>query len=199
MLEAKKELSFVIIGHVCLDRNILEDGSTFVGPGSPAMFIDKILKQFPDTSLSTISSYGSDYIQYLQGINIFPSTPNMADTLVYQNDSSRGRRRQSVLNTHSSSLVGIDGAIGKLVSQADVIFVAPLLPNFSVSYCKDVNNAAREGALKVLVPQGYFRTIDASSNVISREFEEAGDIIPLFDVIITSEEDHPNMKALSRH
>lgn len=43
-----------------------------------------------------------------------------------------------------------------------------------------------------LCVQGYLRTVTASSEVIPRDFIEAPQLLPLFDITVLSDEDHPS-------
>ncbi len=189
-----------IVGQVCLDRNILEDGSRFVGAGSPAMFINKILSQFPGTRVDILAQHGADYSPYLQDVNIHPWQPGVPATLVYENDSSGVQRTQKAHNREHANPVPIDGVSRGILEGSDIIFIAPILPNLSPEYCRQIASSTRgKRSLRVLLPQGYSRGFDTEDNVIPRDFVEAEEIMPLIDVVIVSEEDHPNMKALARH
>lgn len=96
LIQSPERIRVVIDGQVCIDRNILEGGEEFEGAGSPPMFISKILRLFPSCKPLIIASYGSDYLQYLDGVNIYPKSPNIAKTLVYENNSLSGRRTQEL-------------------------------------------------------------------------------------------------------
>jgi sugar/nucleoside kinase (ribokinase family) len=48
-------------------------------------------------------------------------------------------------------------------------------------------------ALKVLLPQGFYRKFDSDNNVLVREFAEAKDLLPLMDIAVVSVHDSPVM------
>jgi len=60
-------MNISILGHVCIDKNTSEHTS-YVAAGSPAMFMNRIYKQFPNCPTNIIASYGQDFLKYLNGI-----------------------------------------------------------------------------------------------------------------------------------
>ncbi len=196
--EAIDRTRVVIEGQVCIDRNILEGGSMFEGAGSPPMFINRILRQLGCEPL-IIAPYGSDYLPYLGGVNIYPTTPNCAETLVYENYSASGMRTQRALKRESALPVPLDMNVINILTNADIVIVAPIIPNYTAErFIRIADQTVNKGVLKVLLPQGYFRNFDEQDRVIAREFDEAGEILPYLDVVIVSEEDHPNMLVLAK-
>lgn len=190
-------MNALILGHVCADRNVSEK-ATYNGPGSPVMFINTIYRQFPYLNVEIIAPYGPDYLQYLKGISIQPRSPNCNATLTYENVSKNRIRTQKAFNRDEASPVPLSEELRLSIQNSDIIFFAPLLPTYPASYIKEVMSASKPEVIKVLLPQGYFRDFDTQNNVITREFKEADDILSLIDIVIISEQDHPNVIPLAK-
>ncbi|MCX6816345.1 MAG: PfkB family carbohydrate kinase [Candidatus Beckwithbacteria bacterium] len=185
-------MNIVIFGHVCLDKNTSEN-SRYLGPGSPSMFMHKIFRELPDCRLTIVASYGPDYLPFLKNINIYPPVPNSTNTLIYENIIKQGTRTQSALNLDNPPCASIDLPLQQLIFQADILFFAPLQPNITPAYVKKFVSFANSKTLKVFLPQGYYRQFQSDGEVLLRNFSEADQILPFFDVIITSEQDVPEM------
>lgn len=204
MSERGAQLKIVVVGHVDIDHNTLENGIKFTGAGSPAMFIDRVLRQLGGTEVRIIAPYGPDFLPYAEGTDIYPPQPNVPSTLVYGNDSSGVRRIQTVHNMENADPVEIDEVAAQILEAADIVFIAPLLGNFSPEYYAQIEGCTkRRGALRVLLPQGHFREFDSDGRVhppeTSKGFLNLGSILPYVDVMVTSDEDHPNMEALATY
>ena len=189
-------MKILIFGHVCIDQNQSEN-SEYVYWGSPAMFMHKIFEEISDNSITIATSYGHDYVKYLDGIDIHPPKPSHKKTLIYQNISKEGKRSQKALFREYSLPTTIDEKLKKVIKKADVLVFAPLLPNYDSSHIEDVIKNSGEGCLKVLLPQGYFRNFDEEDNVRFRDFTEAESVLKYFDLMTLSEDDYPNIEKLS--
>jgi sugar/nucleoside kinase (ribokinase family) len=185
-------MNICIIVTVCIDSNISEN-SSYTAAGSPAMFMNKIFRQFDDCNVSIITSYGPDFVKYLNGVNILPSEPNTDKTMVYENVSKTGLRTQKSYNRENAFEVALDDLIIKTLRQSDIVFFAPLKPLYSKEYIESVIANLKQDTLKVILPQGFYRNFDLENNVIPREFTEAEDILPLMDIAVVSEQDSPTM------
>ena len=185
-------MNISVIGHVCIDENISENTS-YTAPGSPAVFIDRIFKQFPDSHVGIVASYGSDLVQYLDGVDIYPSNPNAAKTLLHKNVTKLGKRFSKSFNIEESAPPELTDKAIEIIRRADILFFAPLWPNIHSDYIRQVSEISDKDSLKILLPQGYFRTVDTENNQITREFVEASEILPFVDIVIVSEQDHPDM------
>ena len=182
-------MNITILGHVCTDSNISEH-SSYTGAGSPAMFMAKIYQQFPGVKTQIIAPYGKDFLPYLKNISIYPDLPTGAKTLVYKNLSQGAIRTQKALNREYTELLPITDELQVFISASDVLFLAPLTPDYSIQYVNFVMKFARKETIKILLPQGYYRSFDSENNVHQREFKEAEAILPLFDFVVVSEQDH---------
>lgn len=185
-------MNISILGDLCIDKNTSEHAS-YVSAGGAVMFLYRICKQFPDCIATIIASYGVDYVPYLDYVSIIPSSPNFENTLVYENISKNGIRQQRAYNREGIMPFALDDKAKSVLSKSDIIFIAPLLPNFSINYFYEVKLHAKEDCLIVLLPQGFYRNFDSRDNVIVREFTEAKEITEHVDIVITSERDHSNM------
>ena len=190
-----KSIKVAIIGHICIDHNISEKTS-YVGPGGPAIFISKVLNKFKGCKTTIISPYGKDFSPYINDRTFLPSKPTADNTLIYENITKNGRREQRALNRKDAIPVKIQREVSNAIKEADIILITPLLPNFSVNYIRRINELAKEKAIKVLLPQGYFRNFDAKNKVIFRKFSEADKILPFVDFSIISDRDYPDIKRL---
>ena len=190
-------MKITIIGHVCIDNNISES-VTYTTAGSPAMFMNKIYKKFPDVLTNIIAPYGRDFETYTKAINIFPKKSIGELTLIYENKSQGNLRTQKALNREYAKPLIIDNELKRIVAESDIIFFAPLTPDYSVPYVTELIKFTQESCLKILLPQGYYRSFDQENNVIQRDFIEAELILPLFDFVIVSEQDHKEMEIISK-
>jgi sugar/nucleoside kinase (ribokinase family) len=136
-----------------------------------------------------IAPSGQDFQEYAKNVTLIPP-PEGARTLVYKNHTRNGHRTQQCENTESASPVSLTEEIKRQVAVADIICLAPQLPNFPAVYVQELLSSKRPGAMAVLLPQGYLRKVDAQGHILPRDFEEAGDVVPLFDLITLSEDDH---------
>lgn len=188
-------MNITILGHVCIDNNISES-ITYTTAGSPALFMDRVYKKFSDVSPHIIAPYGMDFLPYIKQVNIFPKKPTTDWTLIYENKSHGNIRSQKVLNREYAKPLTIDTKLRNIVAKSDVLFFAPLTPDYSDTYVESLMKLTQPDSLKILMPQGYYRSFDKNNNVIERDFIEAKTIIPLFDFVIVSEQDHKNMKEI---
>ncbi|HSW97108.1 MAG TPA: carbohydrate kinase family protein [Candidatus Saccharimonadales bacterium] len=190
-------MNVVVIGHVCIDRNISEHAS-YLAPGSPAMFLSKIFRQLPGCTITIVSPYGTDFLPYTKDITIYPKKPTATHTLLYENVTRAGKRTQKALFSEEAQPVVVDEELRGLVEQADLLYIAPITPNFTPAYLQEVLQYKNKNCVVILSPQGYFRQFDKENTVLVREFVEAEMILPLVDYVIVSEQDHPQMKEISK-
>jgi len=189
-------LNIVLVGHVCIDRNVSEH-SSYTGWGSPVLYMGSYLQKNALGSVTIVSTYGPDLLPYLPVKTLVPTVPNVARTLVYENDSRGLKRIQHCFETETATPPQITPEIVSVLQSADIIFVAPLLPNYTADYISELLVHAGSNALKVLCPQGYFRHIADDGLVTPQDFAQAAVIIPQFDLVVYSEEDYPEAFALA--
>lgn len=185
-------MKIVVVGHVCIDHNISEN-SAYTAAGGSAVFINKIFKQFKDCQTTIVAPYGKDF-PYAKNFTLYPPEPFAGKTLIYENIVRKNSRSQKALHCDSARPVKIDEKIKKIIQEADLLFIAPLLPNFSTEYIQQISD---NKALKVLLPQGYFRKIDNKNKIVVRKFKEAEKILPLVNIVIVSHQDYPQMKKIA--
>ena len=191
-----KSIKVVIIGHICIDHNTSEKIS-YTKAGGPAIFINKTLNKFKGCKTTVISPWGKDFNSYIRDRVFLPLKPTANRTLTYENITKNGKRIQRASNRKNAAPVRIQGKMKKALREADIIFITPLLSNFSVNYIKKISELAPKRAIKVLLPQGYFRNFNAKNKVIFRKFSEADKILPFIDFSIISDRDYPDVKNLS--
>lgn len=182
--------NIVMVGHVCIDQNVSE-GTAYTSWGSALMYMDQFSRQQLGVKPALLAPYGEDFEPFSNGASLI-NAQTADPTLVYRNTTTPLGRSQSCENTEFAKPVNLAHGIKHVLSNADVILVAPLLPNFSVDYIRDVMGQRKPGSISALLPQGYFRTVSEDGGVSPREFTEATDILDMFDLAIFSEEDTPN-------
>lgn len=190
-------MKITILGHVCIDKNTSEH-SSYTAAGSPAMFMNKIFPQLPDNQVTIITPYGEDFLEHTGDARLYPENPKGLKTLLYENITQAGVRLQKAHHREAANPVPVDTTIKKIVASSDIVFVAPLLPNFSPEYLQNVLFHTKSGTLKVLLPQGYYRDFDHEDNVRVRPFTEDDEILPLVDIVILSDQDHSDMRSLAK-
>lgn len=188
-------MKFTILGNVCIDHNKSEK-IFYKAAGGPITFMSIVLKQLPDSYVKAISSYGSDFI-YKKNLSLYPYKPNVKKTLLYENIIKNGKRTQKCYFYQDNLPVRIDKHIRNIVLNTDVLFITPLLPNYSPSYLKKLTGCTQKSCLKILLPQGYFRKFNKIGEVKFRGFAEANLVLPLIDIVILSYEDCPDIEEVS--
>lgn len=192
-------MNITILGHVCVDHNFSE-GATYTSVGSPALFIARIFSSIPQAraNIRVITPYGPDFNSYKHGLTLYPSTPSNTKTLTYENRSKGNLRVQKASNRDESHPVSLSDELTSVIQSSDIIFFAPLVPNYSVEYIKTALSFVSNNALKILLPQGYYRDFTDDDEVYPRKFVEANELVPLFDFVIVSEQDHHEMLATAK-
>ena len=188
--------NIVVIGHVCIDQNKTEHAA-YTGWGSSVLYISEYLRTVRGLTPTVITQYGPDILPYLPPLKMVPPEPNQPETLRYENDTSVAPR---IWRCHGTEFAGEPSLSPEgiaAVKAADIVIVATLLPNYSPAYVQELLSHVKPGALKVLCPQGYFRHIAADGLVVPRDFVEAPEILPNFDLIVYSEEDSPRAFELA--
>lgn len=186
-----------ILGHVCIDNNKSENTS-YTAAGSPAMFMARVYKHFPQVKTQIIAPYGTDFLPYTNAVSIYPKHPQGDKTLVYENSSQGNLRTQKTRRREYANPIDIDEDLISHIKQSDIIFFAPLTPAYEVQYVKKCFSYAPKTTLKILLPQGYYRDFTEEDEVVQRIFIEADALLPLFDFVIVSEQDHQDMFSIAR-
>lgn len=185
----------VFVGHVVIDHNKVEQAS-YESWGSPAMFMTKYLQKKFALDPTVIASYGKDFLAFSDGVKLLPRKPNLDHSTAYENIVIHGHRTQYCHHA-DNTLPALDSEIKDALSTADLLFLAPLTPAYSVDYVSELMSSVKSGCLKVLLPQGYLRRIGESDLVWPREFDEAAGILPHFDLVVLSDEDHLHASAVA--
>lgn len=192
-----KQPTILCVGHACIDHNISEHAH-YEGWGSSVLYMSQHYKKQYGVQATAVTTYGPDLLPYVKGFNLFPKHPNARRTLIYENDSTGEHRVQHCHNLAEAVPPDMTEKLEKLIGQADIIIVSPLLPNYDASYVADLLTSTAKGCVKVLCPQGYFRSVDVSGLVSPMDFAEAEMIVPQFDLVIFSEEDHPRAMQVAQ-
>lgn len=185
--------NIVFIGHVVIDRNNVERTS-YTNWGSPAMFMTKYFQSHFGLKPTIIASYGPDFEQYIEGVTLLPAKANLTQSTVYENIVTDGHRTQ-YCHYGDAKLPEMTPEIKGALQSADILFLAPLAPTYTADYVAAVMTHVSKDCLKILSPQGYLRHIGAGDLVQPREFTEAAAVLPYFDIVILSDEDHPQAEV----
>ncbi len=181
--------TIVIIGHVCIDDNMIES-VPYRSWGSPPMYIAAYYARQYGLKTHIISEYGTDFIKYIHDFTVMTTMPKGSNTLMYRNIVEDGNRTQYCPNPEDSLPIAIDGTIRALIASADILIVAPNIPNYSDAYISEAANHANAECKKVIIPQGLLRKIDNTR--VTRRTLANPNILNLFDAVIISDEDTDN-------
>ncbi len=182
---------------MCIDHNTVGH-ETYTSWGSPAFYMTKYFQEAFGASPTIIAKYGADFVEYTNGISLYPSEPGPEPTLVYENIIKDGKRTQYCRNHKTATPAPITPFIKALAEAADMLFLAPLTPAYQRPYIAELMAHTSDKCLKVLLPQGYLRHIREDGLVQPRCFEEAHGIMPFFDLVILSDEDYPHAESQAR-
>ncbi|GAA2245085.1 hypothetical protein N1031_15535 [Herbiconiux moechotypicola] len=193
----------VIAGHVCVDE-IQTDRSVHRTAGSPAVFMAPVLTEAGCTPLVS-APHGRDFAALGTGLRMLE--PAVGDrTLVYRNDVRRTQRMQSVREADTAFVTapGRDSGTADALGDAAALLFTPLLPSPWAGAVDAFTAAVPSDALRLLLVQGYLREpgapgADGLRPVLPRDFVEAGDVLPRFDVAVLSEEDLPGVAHARAH
>ena len=177
-----------IVGHVCIDENVSDDESITRVPGSPAVYMVGEFEQLSDVDSAVIAPFGSDFLELIAGTPLL-TQPGDLPTLLYRNLFVDGHRRQECRNLAGADAAPLDRVTHRRLAHSDIVIVAPLLNTFSAEYIERVFAPVPSTALKVLLPQGYFREVGADHRIRQTGFADCARILPFFDLVIFSDED----------
>jgi sugar/nucleoside kinase (ribokinase family) len=186
-------MKVVLVGHVCIDHNISEHAA-YSSWGSAVMHMAHYFRDHAGVEPVVIASRGQDFEPYAKNVTLLPAAPSSSKTLIYKNVTHDGKRTQRCENSSSAEPAPLGSNAIKAIAEADILVVAPLLPNFSVDYIQRLLGHTKASCLTALLPQGYFRAVTNQQAVAPRTFTEASKIMPLFDLAILSEDDYPDVR-----
>lgn len=188
----------LLIGDLTIDNNE-SNGESYIGPGGSVYFAANIFNNF-GISPTIVSSYGADFKKiWLENFDIIPPVPTFEKTLVFRNIYHKGySRKQFVLNTNNAKPIDLESLPSDTLEKSNIVFVAPLLNHYTEEYFLTLNQIST-GKLKVLLPQGMFRSEDSYGLVKRVCWNNAQNIIKNFDIIAFSKEDTKNPDKLGEH
>ena len=188
----------LLIGDLCIDHN-KSNGESYIGPGGSVYFAANIFYNF-GISPTIVSSYGTDFKKiWLENFDIIPPIPTFEKTLVFRNIYQKGySRKQFVLNTNNAKPIDLESLPPDTLEKSNIVFVAPLLNHYTEEYFLTLNQIST-GKLKVLLPQGMFRSEDSYGLVKRVNWNNAQNIIKNFDIIVFSKEDTENSDRLGEY
>lgn len=175
----------VVLGQVCIDENIVGGIAQQPRWGSAVLFARQHLVDVHGITPSVIAPHGSDFAQR----ELIANPATGGSTLVYENTTVAGSTVRAARSLDNVAPVPLDDRLRAIVRAAALVIVAPLLANYAVADIAGIHAAMRPGATRALLAQGYFRAVEADGSVVVRDFVEAGDILPFFDLVVLSDED----------
>ncbi len=183
--------AITIVGHVCIDHNVV-DGVYRESWGSAVLYIAEYLANRHNIHPKLHARYGSDLSRFID-TSMFINRPSRNHpTLIYENIITGGVRLQSVANESWPAPKRVTATLAKILATTDILIIAPLLPDYSPSYIRQLCHALPSHAIKILLPQGYYRSVGTDGRIVVRPFKESAAILPMVDVLIQSDEDSPN-------
>lgn len=152
------------------------------------MYIAKYLRRRYGIEPHIIAPYGRDFLPYADNFELVVQ-PGERGTLAYESIVNDGKRVQYGHNLQAAMPPALNERARYLLSRADCLIVAPLVDNYATAYVRELASLAPAGCLKVLIPQGYMRRHDETGRVHRQQFAQATELMPLFDVLVMSDED----------
>lgn len=183
----------ILYGHLCRDRI---PGTETIEPGSPAWYMGNTLHEF-GIQTAVISPYGNDYPRdwLAPEIVLVPDKPTTLNTLLYENQYAPDGTRTQRASHYGEALLPEPVSLDQSVFEnAKAVIVCPILDNIPVGYLTQLRRQIPDAQF-VLLPQGYFRHIDDMGRVTQQAWRDGGIVSTLFNTIIVSELDGPNIHA----
>ncbi len=190
-MQVVKNHKVFLAGELCIDNNTIE-GKQMSGWGSSIMYIAHYLYQTYGLVVSAFSPYGNDFLEYIDASIKILNKSTSSKTLHYRNIVQAGKRTQFCELPPNYSLPPINSHITRSIKESELIIVSPMTPQYNAEYVSDLMKHANSRALKVLLPQGYMRNINANGTISPRAFKEIDSLAKWFNLIILSEEDTEN-------
>jgi len=192
--------NIVLIGDICIDHNVSK-GITYSSWGSPALHMAQYFDQQKAVEPTVVAAYGPDFTQYAGQFPLYPSSPRLKQTIIFENEQRGEERAQSCHYSEPDSHILLDEGYKQLLSRADIIVLCPLLAKPSFSYFSNILANSPSGSLKVLLPQGYYRYVDDHQEIIFRKHPDLDSLVGLkqFGLIILSDKDRPDPLEEARH
>lgn len=178
----------LVIGNIVIDHNRTESGDS-TGPGGSAYFSGKMLENLGKVP-TIVTPYGKDFPgEIFKKARLYPPKPTGGKTMVFQNIlGNSGTRKQIVQNPRSGDYAWVGDLPRNLIQDKKIILVAPIIPNITPEQMKRWKTL-NDKALYLLLPQGFFRSIDSRGMVSQTLWNPKSKIINLFDLVIISEKD----------
>lgn len=177
----------VLIGNLTIDENIVGAG-IYKGAGGSVFFLAKTFENLGVSSI-IISPYGDDFPKKsIATTPIIPMEPEFKTTLVFKNDYSDGRRKQTVANYKQYFYYAWNQKLKLLPNDAEILMIAPVLNNIDALEIKKMRDYFSKSFF-CLLPQGFYRQIDSQGKVYKLNKGITAEIIENFDFICLSVKD----------
>jgi sugar/nucleoside kinase (ribokinase family) len=144
-----------------------------------------------------ITSYGPDFSQYAELVDLIPDKPQQNGTFIYRNIVTADLRTRYVEHTAYAVPPQLNTQVIQALRQADILIFGLLLPNYPADYIRQIVSYTKPDCLKGMIAQGYLGRVGLDSQVTPRDFPEANEVLPLMDVTVYSNDDHPKAMAMA--
>ncbi len=128
---------------------------------------------------------------------MIPAEPDQPGTILYRNIITPDLRTWYCEHAAYATPPPLDATAIKALQQADICILATLLPNYPVEYVQEVLSYTKTDCVTALCTQGYMRTISTLNKIKPRDFVEAAQLLPLFDITVLSSDDHPEAPTIA--
>lgn len=178
----------VLVGHVCIDRNVIEGVALPPTWGSAVLHADAFLATQQGIARTLIAPHGIDFTERWPTVQFANSSAELL-TLVYENTISSGEVTRRCSNSAAAVPTPLDGRQRAALAVADILIHAPLLPNYSLSMVDQLVNATRSDTTRILLGQGYLRDADGSQTVQRLLAPHLDAVLSRFEIVVVSDED----------
>ena len=177
----------LIIGNPTVDYI---DGDYF-SPGGPVTYITNSLYQLGQHNITAVTSFGKDF-----SYTNFPKTSrviNIKSDKTNKFDFSISSDNRKMMVISSSNLIDLTNI--NLERVPDLIFIAPVLNEFSIKKTEELMNKYKNSFF-VGMPQGWIRKLENKN--VSFDYSMLSNL-PFFNIVFFSEEEISNSKIPMEH
>lgn len=182
------EVAVALVGHVCIDRNVIDEVRAPQRWGSAVMYAAAHFAGQRGVRCEMIAPHGRDFVALWPTVR-FLNEANSEATLTYQNTVNGHQAERRCWNAGSAVLSRLSDAQRSAVGRADILILAPLLPTCTPEFVDDLVSASRAHAVRVLLGQGYLRAVTASGRVDRCQSSALDSVLDRFGTVVVSDDD----------
>lgn len=183
-------MKFVAIGNVSIDRN-LQDSPTCGG----SVLYSSLLASKLGLEAFAVTSFGEDFLALKpnwHNIHVYPQLKPFSTTvgLIYDQIGNR-----QVIIEKEGGVIS-EKLLPREISDADIIFICPIVHEISSGLVSFIAKENREGVI-VTTPQGWLRGWRREgSEMFQKPWENAKEILQYADILVISDEDIKDDKSV---